>query len=199
MFLFYFFLFLKCELYYIFNFTVGWAWDKLYKTSFVKTNKLYFQNLRSSNDVLFVYLSLVKANRIIIINEALISHRQNTQTSLSETRMKSPSCFINALLEIQKELLQMGIYEEVKQSYLNFVLVFSLWHFRTLPIESEKKIYSKLYRMYKKLGLYDYPEDYFYKLEYCDYSINNFHNLMVIKNNALFNEDKLLKNLKFTR
>lgn len=170
----------------IFNFTVGWAWDKLYKASFVKENKLYFQNLRSSNDFFFVYLSLIKAKSIIIFDDALISHRKNTQTSLSETRTEDPLCFIKAIRELRKGILETGIYNEVEQSYLNFVLMISFWHYRTFPEETRDKVYKKLRSMFKSLGLFDLPEDYFYKFDYSDYNANNYENLTFIKNNISY-------------
>ena len=51
----------------IIGFCQGWAWDKLYKTSFVRKHNLKFQNLKCTNDMYFVMLSLILAERISVI------------------------------------------------------------------------------------------------------------------------------------
>ena len=49
----------------IFKTFVGWAWDKLYRHSFVTEQNLWFQEQRTSNDMLFVFSALIAAKRII--------------------------------------------------------------------------------------------------------------------------------------
>ena len=54
---------------------VGWAWDKLYRRDFVmKDEYLRFQNLRTSNDLFFVFSSLTKAEKISVLDKKLIHH-----------------------------------------------------------------------------------------------------------------------------
>ena len=86
---------------YIFTFAVGWAWDKLYRRQFIADSGLKFQELRTSNDLYFVFSSFVKANGIYILDEHLIYHRVNRSTSLSVTREKSWDCFYKALTAAQ--------------------------------------------------------------------------------------------------
>ena len=148
---------------FIFNFCIGWSWDKLYKREFVIENNLKFQNLRSTNDLFFVFLSLVLADRISILDDILITHRYNRKNQLSETREQAPFCFIEAIYALQKELENKNIYLEVEQSFINFVVDFSAWHVESIKKASAKNVIRKLKNeTFIKLKIFDKPEAYFY-------------------------------------
>ena len=124
---------------YIFNFSVGWSWDKLYKRDFIQKNKLEFQNLRSTNDAYFVFISLVLAEKISIIDNSYIIHRRNTNTQLSETRYKEPNCFINAIKKIKESLFELNLYNKVEISFINWIINFTFWQLSTLPRDINKR------------------------------------------------------------
>ena len=148
---------------YIFNFCIGWSWDKLYKRTFVIENNLKFQNLRSTNDLFFVFLSLVLADRISIIDDILVTHRLNRKNQLSETRELAPFCFIEAICALQKELQNKKIYSEVEQSFINFVVGFCAWQVESIKKTFAKKVMKKLKNeTFIKLKIFDKPETYFY-------------------------------------
>lgn len=146
----------------IFDFCVGWSWDKLYKKSFVKDNNLEFQDLRSSNDLFFVFSSIVKAKRISIVNEVLATHRRNVDTSLSKTREKDPLCFYDAIDALKRELIDMNIFKgDVEQSFINWSLHFCFWHLDSN--EERDLIYENLTnKIFNDLGFYNYSKEYFY-------------------------------------
>ena len=50
----------------VFRVFVGWAWDKLFERKFVEENHLKFQELRTSNDMLFVFSAICTNNQSII-------------------------------------------------------------------------------------------------------------------------------------
>lgn len=137
----------------VFDFCIGWSWDKLYKTRFIKETGLKFQNLRSTNDAYFVFVSLILANKISCIDDVLISHRMNTSTQLSETREKDSTCFIKAIHFIKDDLIERGLYEEVEQSFLNWVVDFAIWHISTLKNKKQQKELAKIVKEELILGL----------------------------------------------
>ena len=55
----------------IFKVFVGWAWDKLFERKFVEENHLKFQQIRTSNDMLFVFSALAFAQRMEIVDLVL--------------------------------------------------------------------------------------------------------------------------------
>jgi len=155
----------------LFRLFTGWPWDKLYKREFVQSNNLLFQEQRTTNDLFFVYSALVKAERISVIDDVLAHHRTNNLSSLSNTREKSWRCFYDALLALRSELLKMGIYEEVEQSYINYALHFSLWNLKTLSGPMYEKLYYSLKNeFFKELKVNLHGKDYFWnKSEYNQY------------------------------
>lgn len=127
----------------IFKAFVGWAWDKLFLTDFIRNNNLTFQDLRTTNDLFFVYAAIIKANKITVLDEILANHRENT-TSLSNTRDISCDCFYYALLALQNYLITQNLYSRYRIDFINYALHFSLWHLNTLPISSAEIIYNNL-------------------------------------------------------
>lgn len=139
----------------IFTFAVGWAWDKLYNREFVQNEGLQFQELRTSNDLYFVFSSLVKAKKIYILDDILVHHRVNIKESLSVTREQSWNCFYKALIALKKELENMGIYRYVERGFLNWVVHFSFWNLDTI----EGKAYKNVYELLREKCFYELGMD----------------------------------------
>lgn len=147
---------------YIFQFCVGWPWDKLYKYDFIKNNKLEFQNLRQSNDTYFVLSSLVFADKIAIVDKELIIHRIH-QNSLEATRIKSPECFYYALKNLYDALVKNELFKTYEQSFINYCFTFSYWHINTINDKNAKnKMLDKFEMLYEELSMHKYKKDYFY-------------------------------------
>ena len=153
----------------VFDFCIGWSWDKLYKTNFIKETGLKFQNLRSTNDAYFVFASLILTNKISCIDDVLISHRVNTNTQLSETREKDSTCFIKAIHFIKENLIERGLYEEVEQSFINWVVNFSLWHISTLKNKKQQKELAKIVKEELILGLNMHKKEKEFFYDYSKY------------------------------
>ncbi len=150
---------------------VGWAWDKLYSREFVMKNNLWFQEQRTTNDMLFVFSALVTAKRISVINKVLAHQRRGSGESLSVTRERSWHCFYDALLALRQFLNDKNIYWELEQDYINYALHFSLWNLRTLAEPTKQKLKEKLCsEWFEELGIKDKDRGYFYnRAEYEEY------------------------------
>lgn len=155
----------------VFKVFVGWTWDKLFLRSFVEEQRLYFQEQRTSNDLLFTFLAIVTAKNIEVLDEVLIHQRRDNQNSLSNTREKSWTCFYEALLELREELKKRGLYHELEQDYINYALHFSLWNLETLNGPKKKELYQILKKTwFHELGIDGKKAFYFYqKGEYRKY------------------------------
>lgn len=128
----------------IFTFAVGWAWDKLYLRKFVEEEKLEFQELRTSNDLYFVFSSLAKAKKIFTMEDLLVHHRIHVKGSLSVTREKSWKCFYEASTALQEELIRMGVYGELEKGFVNWALHFCFWNLDTIEGAAYEKVYDLL-------------------------------------------------------
>lgn len=154
----------------VFKVFVGWAWDKLYNREFVLKNNLWFQEQRTSNDMLFVFSAVAIAKKIACVEKGkvLAHQRRNNKDSLSNTREKSWDCFYHALTALKQRLVDEGIYNELEKDYINYALHFSLWNLNTLAEPTYSKLYDKLKNeWWQELGVADKDSGYFYnKKEY---------------------------------
>ena len=155
----------------VFKTFVGWAWDKLYRKSFIDEHGLWFQEQRTSNDLLFVFSALVLAKRIAVVNKVLAHQRRGGKESLSVTREKSWHCFYDALIALRKRLQDENIYWELEQDFINYALHFSLWNLRTLAAPTKQMLQEKLCNAwFNELGISKQEASYFYnKEEYKEY------------------------------
>ena len=157
----------------IFKVFVGWAWDKLFNRKWVLEHDLWFQEQRTSNDMLFVFSAVAIAKRIAYVEKGkvLAHQRRNNKSSLSNTREKSWDCFYNALTALRDRLKQEGIYREVEKDYINYALHFALWNLNTLAEPTHQKLFEKLKNeWWQDLGVAGKPREYFYnKKEFDQY------------------------------
>lgn len=140
----------------------GWAWDKLIRTDLVLENSLAFQEQRTTNDLLFVFSTLVLSQRITVLSELLAHHRRG-KSSLSVTREISWECFFNALTALKKQLITFGLFSRFEQDYMNYALHFSLWQLNSLKEPAYSRLYGKLRsEWFDILGIPAYPPEKFY-------------------------------------
>ncbi len=146
----------------IFNVGCGWAWDKLYERRFVAENNISFQEIRTTNDMLFVFYLYTRAERIYFLDELLIHHRVNAFRSLSVTREKSWNNFYLALIALKERLIQDGTYHQFRHSFVNWALNFSLWHIDTISSTIRRKLVERCREEYfAALDIPDNSRDYF--------------------------------------
>lgn len=151
----------------IFNLFIGWAWDKLFKASFVRENGLKFQELRTTNDLLFTFSSVVKAQRIGVMHEVLI-HHVKSEGSLSVTREKSWDCFYRALRALRDQLCAWNMYDRFERDFINYCVHAILWNVDTLAEPTKTLLLRKLASEWvAELGILGHERRYFYnKKEY---------------------------------
>lgn len=147
----------------LFQFTKGWAWDKLYRTSFIKTNGFIFPDLRNSEDLVFVFPTLAKAEKISIVRSVLVHHRIKRNTSVSNSRDADPFCFFEATKLLKEYLVQENLYQgTVKQSFVNWALDFALWNMNTLSDDKRREVYQMLKTSgFHELDIAGQPKTYF--------------------------------------
>lgn len=154
----------------VFKLFVGWSWDKLFRTSFVREHSLLFQEQRTTNDMLFVFNGLLRATRISTMDNIFVHQRRGLQ-SLSVTREKSWMCFYNALIALREEMYKIGCYERFEQDFKNYCVHFSLWNLNTLKEPTHTLLYNKLREeWFAELDLLKHGKEYFYnKHEYTSF------------------------------
>ena len=146
----------------IFSDFMCWAWDKLFKRSFIEENDLRFQEQRTTNDMYFVFSAILKADSLTILKEPLYYQRRNVYTSLSNSRELSWDCFYKALIKLLDEIIHMGIYDDLKQDFINYALHTCIWNLNTLSDPIAYELFKKLKTAwFYNLGIDNQDKDYF--------------------------------------
>ncbi len=153
----------------VFALFTWWSWDKLFRTDYVKENGFYFQEQRSTNDLLFVFSAFIKAGSVVTMDDVLAHHRR-AAGSLSNTREKSWHCFYDALIAVRDFLRKEKLYSRFEDDFINYAASFSLWHLNTLSMPQKELLFNKLHSEYfKELGVDGYPvTKYYNKQDYYD-------------------------------
>ncbi len=142
---------------------MGWAWDKMYLTDFVRKSGLRFQDLRSSNDAFFTFTSLAVAKKISFVDKVLINQRRNLKTSISQTRSQSWDNCLLAADKIYEEWRKTGLYRgKMEQAFCNWFVQFVCWHYYTLDEEAKAKLSAVLPRYIQKYRLFERHSRFYY-------------------------------------
>ena len=118
------------------------VWNKLYRASFVRAQKLTFQEIVRSNDLLFAELSLVSASRIFLLDEVLYDYLIRTTGSLQATYAETPMTFVEAWRELKAELEGRGIFKAVRPGFVSYFWADSL---KMLENASSHEIFARVY------------------------------------------------------
>lgn len=116
----------------IFQITKGWAWDKLFRTAYVKRSGYEFPDFQSSEDGFFVYMLLAGAERISYMNDRFVTHRMNVPGSLSDRKDRDWISGLKMWLMIGRELKKRGMYLVYEQSFLNELVYFLSWYLEAM-------------------------------------------------------------------
>lgn len=111
---------------------IWWTWDKLIRRDLLLRSGLQFQEIRTSNDLFFVCALLLQADAISVCNASLISHRDNREGSLSNTRERSYDCSLQAIRALYHHLNGQPVYQPLQQDFINYSIDFLSWSLSTL-------------------------------------------------------------------
>lgn len=148
---------------YIFQFTYGMPWDKLYKREFLVKSELKFPVLKNSEDLAFVFPTILMADRIHIVNHIYIHHRINRMSSVSNSREKSPDDPFIAFKIVRDFMVKQNIYNEFEQSFLNWGVEFMVWHVSNMsdPLLQKEYLNKLRHEWLPILKFYEYPISYY--------------------------------------
>lgn len=137
----------------LFQITGAFAWNKLFRREFLKSNNLKFYDSYCYEDMALVYPALIRAEKIAVTHQELIKYRINAGESLSDNRDKYWKALIEVLSYLDNDIQKMGKYSMYEQTYLNKVATILTQVFRAYIREeafigvfdfARKNIMSKL-------------------------------------------------------
>ena len=163
----------------VFTAFVGWAWDKLFKAEFIKDNGIRFQDLRRTNDMLFVFTALLKARRITTIDNVLVHKRLADKKKAIEKEDSGWSCYYHALMSLKDVLVDMQLFDDLYRDFVNYALEHSLWHLKNCNEAVFGLMYEKLRNdWFNDFDILGKTPDFFYKS-------HEYQELLKIQNNSL--------------
>lgn len=186
----------------LFQLTNGWAWDKLFRTDFVKREQIYFADTRIANDGFFVYTALAKAERITKIKEHLVIQRINNKQSLSNTRARYWACGFAMLEDICNELKKAGLYGKLEKTFRNFCLKYVVWSIDNMTSWTAKadiwtylqSVYEPAWQLLEKSLEYYYVRNHYERYVYIlEHSFAEYAKEIVDKKDSVI-EDLKSKN-----
>ena len=142
----------------------GWAWDKLFRRDFVQTHRLRFPSLANSEDLGFVYAAMARANRISVVDEVLVSHREGRGASVSASRRRDPALFYRAICLLKDDLRRdMAHYEQISWGFLNWAFDYTLWNIRTMddPVARGELVATLVRGGFDEIELTRHARDFF--------------------------------------
>lgn len=132
----------------LFQFTYGWAWDKVFRLDFVRERGMKFPDLRHSEDLVFVYTALACADTISLVSEKLVHYRLNRNKSLSSDKSNIEDMLKGVEL-LLSNLQTKTNFTSYKESYFFWKLDFELWIlFRSDRSELSTNLYNSLKTKY---------------------------------------------------
>ena len=154
----------------IFNSFHNWPWNKMFRREFVEQHQIRFQEIMRTNDLLFVNKALVLAQRITTLNRNLVIYRVRFSGSCQSSNQEAPIDFYKAFLALKEFLEEQGIYDNVKQSYVNHAYDGCMANLNSTDfLEGQKYLYEMLQtEILEKLDILEHENDYFY-----EYNLDN--------------------------
>lgn len=159
-----------------FNFTHSAPNGKCIKRSLIEKENIEYSTLARSEDILFVYKTLVKSKKISIIEKPLYQKDVIlNENSLEHTKNETPLVFWDAITEVNSMLREEGVFEKFKRSVINANVERCLYNVNRLKcslgynILKVKKLFCDTgidKKIMKELELYDHDTDYFFVPEY---------------------------------
>lgn len=165
-------------------------WNKLYLREMLIKNDLKFPNLIGPDDLCFVHMSIVCAEKIVAIDDELINYRYNRQGSVQTYRANHTIDIVKAFLYLKNFLKQKNLYEILSTAYQK-ALVFSLrWEVGLCNDEQYKNFLKEL-----KILLPDDWQEYENLLKKKDCSIDSINKIIGDQKVYLWGASNFLKNL----
>ena len=123
----------------IFNSFLTAPWNKLYRKSFLDEHGFKFQNIKRTNDLLFVCQTLVAAKRIILLDKVLVHYRTGITKNLQSGNAETPLDFYKALIALKEYLDKENLFGIVAKSYYKLVLDIVFYNLNSITSDKQFK------------------------------------------------------------
>ena len=164
---------------YIFNAFQNWVWNKVFRREFIEEKGIVFDDVKRSNDALFVCCSLSTARKIYILRESLLVHRTGMKTNMQANNIAEPDAFMKAYEKIYERLQEIHgeNFELYHQSFYSRAMLSIRYYVDKVRDDPLTYSYIKhlvAFKGEKVFGFSHYDADYYYFIHEYKYSQDMF-------------------------
>ncbi|MBE7703835.1 MAG: glycosyltransferase family 2 protein [Cyanobacteria bacterium SIG28] len=128
----------------IFSLTGTAPWNKLYLREMLLKNDLKFPRLTGPDDLCFVHMAIVCAEKIVAIDDEFINYRFNRPNSVQTYRANYTIDIVKASLYIKDFLQKKGIYNFLEKAFMNATITAIRWETTLCNDEQYQKFLKDL-------------------------------------------------------
>lgn len=119
--------------------------NRLCKTSFLKKNNIYFQNLKSDNDMYFALKSVLCTNKICILHDCeLMLYRFNTEFQISANM--NPLNMMSAINKLLSEVRDISLYDNAYSMIACYSIFTGVFELCNCKAEKNARIFYNCFR-----------------------------------------------------
>lgn len=97
-------------------------WNKLIRTDFIKENDIRFEEISSTNDITFSAVCAARAQRIALVDSALMFYRLGHTGTVSSTKQKNLNNVVTAVESVVNQLEKLDYYDRIIPSVMRFMI-----------------------------------------------------------------------------
>ena len=132
------------------------AWNKIYKKSFLTYNNIYFPEGMIFEDIVFFTRTYLKADRITFVNKFLYFYRLNRENSINSTGGRN-FFDIFKILKMSKDLfVTQGLWPKYKDRFLLFEMRTIIDKLNKIRPELKGPFSAEIKRVYSGMSLNDF-------------------------------------------
>ena len=163
---------------YICEIADNYAWNKLFKRKLITDNNLSFTAIPIADDQDISMIAPIVASKVAVIDMPFINYRVGTGTSQCDSQTRHPEAGYEGIFTVVDRLKKLGVWEKVKQSYLNVSIRLMREYFDRMNEFSKIEFLYNKYRdeIFPFLGAENIPEGYFH-----DYRVYDWYKLIMTK------------------
>ncbi len=185
--------------------TSGFAWNKLFKKSFLSEKKLTFlEEVKMFEDVYFTVCAMAFAERVGKVHRVLAHHRIYNEQTRAKVYKKYFAQVPMVYEKIKEFLMKGGMYQPIIKSFFNLCASRCYYIYGLIPPDAKEVFWNLLHEEYaQKLGWYDVPVS-----DISNDNVSDFISNVLLYNNSQYkkrlskgvkNPDKERMNIYLTR
>ena len=115
---------------YLFQSCIISPWNKMISTELIRKNNIRAQSQIAANDVVLSCTALACAEKIYILREILYTQRRDYTGSITSNLGTEEKCMCGytASLGLKNELIRLGVYEELRETYQRLAIHNCIWY-----------------------------------------------------------------------